>query len=452
MSVSLVGRSVMSLDAEALRAPSSAETFGARWRPGGKLLNLHRLLGLLLIISAFVGLPRRVNLGPISGMGSLTIAEVVLLGAGIFVCGGYPKPLLVRILPYWGFLFWAAASALWAVPDFGGIQNGVVYLMFGLALLLAGTLARRNASLMEYLIGRIVPWMDWIALTLVLRDLVANGLPNDPEEGWLVGPRPLAVLGLVMLSWHLSSWYFGSRHSRLPIALWLLAILFSMSRTGIAVALFLVALVVILQTRFRPSRAALSAPALIVAISLTTAVVAYSTAFNDRFFAGASTQMVDVAGVEINTSGRINMWRATIESAMQSPFIGHGLGSSQRLIEGLFVRMQHPHNDYLRIWHDLGAVGLVLVVTALGSWVWILFRAWYDAEKRGTRCARVELSGLLLLLALGLVMVPDNALIYPFIMGPAGILIGTGLGASLNSGRSPRRGAAARPAGIGPLG
>ena len=134
-------------------------------------------------------------------MGALTIVKVILLGVGILACTGYPKRLLFRIALYWCFLMWAMASVLWATPSLEGAQNGVVYLQFGLTLLLSGTLARRDPLRMERLISSGVRWIDWVALTLVLRDLVMNGLPNDPEEGWLVGPRPLAVLGVVMLSW-----------------------------------------------------------------------------------------------------------------------------------------------------------------------------------------------------------------------------------------------------------
>jgi O-antigen ligase len=267
-----------------------------------------------------------------------------------------------------------------------------------------------------------------------------NGLPNDPEEGWLIGPRPLAVLGVVMLSWHLSCWYFDSRRSRLSIALWLLAILLSMSRTCIAVALLLLGTVVLLQTRFRTSRAALSAPALAVAASLTFGLVVYSSAFNDRFFGGVSTQKFEVGGLQINSSGRINMWSATIKSAMESPVIGKGLGSSQELITALFPRLGHPHNDYLRVWHDLGAVGVILLVAAMISWLWILFRAWHAAEKHHAKDARLELSALLLVVALMLVMVPDNALIYSFIMGPAGVLIGSGLGVASGARLRPELG------------
>jgi O-antigen ligase len=436
----------MALDTgAALHASTDAAPRGEPRRSRRQLSALHWVIGLSLLVSAFVGLPRRLTIGPISGVGALTIVQVILLGVGILACTGYPKRLLFRIGLYWCFLMWAMASMLWASPSFEGAQNGVVYLQFGLTLLLSGTLARRDPLRMERLISGGVRWIDWVALTLVLRDVVMNGLPNDPEEGWLVGPRPLAVLGVVMLSWHLSCWYFDSRRSRLSIALWLLAILLSMSRTCIAVALVLVGLVVLLQTRFRPSRAALSAPALLVAASLTLGLVVYSSAFNERFFGGVSTQKFEVAGLQINSSGRINMWSATITSALDSPIVGQGMGSSQQLIERLFPRLGHPHNDYLRVWHDLGAVGVALLITAMASWMRVLWRGWYEAERGGTRRAIFELSAMLLLVGLMLVMVPDNALIYSFIMGPAGVLIGCGLGVRADARtRSVRRGGTLR--------
>jgi len=398
---------------------------------------LYWLVGVPMLVSAFVGLPRRVTLGPISGVGALTLVQVVILGMGVAGSRAYPKRLILRLVPYAGFLLWAAASMLWAPPSLEGAQNMVVYALFALALLLAGTLARRNTATMERLIQRSARWIDWVTLSLVAWDVVTKGLPNDPEEGWSVGPRPLAVLGVLMLSWHLSCWYHDPRRSRIPIVLWMLAILMSMSRTCIAVALLLLGVVVLCQTRFRTSRAMLSGPALGVAAAVTLGLILYSSAFNDRFFGGVSTQKFEVGGLEINSSGRINMWKATIESALNSPVVGQGLGSSQTLIQSLFPRLGHPHNDYLRVWHDLGAIGVTLLLCALLSWLWILGRTWYLTEKAGRKPARIELAGCLLLIALLLVMVPDNALIYAFIMGPAGVLIGAGLGASAGTSVRP---------------
>jgi O-antigen ligase len=381
-----------------------------------------------MLLAAFVGLPRRLTLGPISGVGALTLVQVVLLAIGIVGSRAYPQRLVLRLIPYGCFLLWAAASMVWAPPSLEGAQNMVVYTLFAFALLLAGTLARRDAATMERLIQRSAGWIDWVTLSLVAWDVLTKGLPNDPEEGWSLGPRPLAVLGVLMLSWHLSCWYHDSRRSRISIILWLLAILLSMSRTCIAVALLLLGAVVLFQTRFRTSRAMLSAPALGVAASVTLGLILYSSAFTDRFFGGVSTQKFEVGGLSINSSGRINMWRATIESAMQSPIVGQGLGSSQELIQTLFPRLGHPHNDYLRVWHDLGAVGIALLLSGLLLWLWVLCRSWYLAEKGGRKPARIELAGCLLIVGLLLVMVPDNALIYAFIMGPAGVLIGAGLG------------------------
>lgn len=409
---------------EVSRTHAPVETLNS----GRSLLALHWLVSVPLFMSAFVGLPRRISLGAMSGLGALTIAELLVVVGGVLICSRYPKRLLLFALPYGGFLFWAAITSFWVLPTYQGTQNAIVYLLFGFSFVLAGSLAARNAVRMEHVLGRAVRWIDWVALSLVLRDVLANGLPNDPEEGWLIGPRPLAVLGLLMLSWHLSRWYYGFKGSRTLIALWLLAILVSMSRTGIAVALFLVGIIVLLQIRFRPSRAATSLPTLIVVASMFLGLVAYTSAFNDRFFAGYDTQKISIAGVGINTSGRINLWSATIESALESPLVGKGLGSSQQVIEARFPKLSHPHNDYLRVWHDLGVIGVLFLLASLGCWLWILLLAWLDAEKRRTRVAHLELTALLVLLGLALVIVPDNALVYSFIMGPAGIFVGSGLG------------------------
>jgi O-antigen ligase len=88
----------------------------------------------------------------------------------------------------------------------------------------------------------------------------------------------------------------------------------------------------------------------------------------------------------------------------------------------------HPHNDYLRLWHDFGVVGLLLFLGAVGGWLVILFRNWYHAERSRVYSGQLFLAGALGLLGVLLAMVTDNVIVYVFVMGPLGVLVGAGLG------------------------
>jgi O-antigen ligase len=98
--------------------------------------------------------------------------------------------------------------------------------------------------------------------------------------------------------------------------------------------------------------------------------------------------------------------------------------------------VRHPHNDYLRLWHDLGAVGLGLAAGALLLWLAALFRGWRRAARAGHPAQAVQLAAFLVLLELLLAMITDNVLIYPFFMGAAGILVGTAFGMELDLRRA----------------
>ena len=49
-----------------------------------------------------------------------------------------------------GFLAWVGLSAIWAPPRMGGIQNALVYILFGAMVLFSGTLTARNETMDFY--------------------------------------------------------------------------------------------------------------------------------------------------------------------------------------------------------------------------------------------------------------------------------------------------------------
>jgi O-antigen ligase len=85
-------------------------------------------------------------------------------------------------------------------------------------------------------------------------------------------------------------------------------------------------------------------------------------------------------------------------------------------------RWDHPHNDYLRVFHDQGLAGLVLFLTAWALLVLRFWRGWREADSLETGRGRRQ--GAALLLAAGILasFLTDNTLVYIFVMGPAFIL------------------------------
>ena len=269
--------------------------------------------------------------------------------------------------------------------------------------------------------------MQRIVLVVLAGHLALWGLPRG--GAWMVGPRSLALVALVPLNWHLARWSAGRGRSLWSAGLWFAAVVATTSRTASAIALVSLAVVIALQAPRRPRRAAAGLSALAAGIALGAALVAFAPPFHARFFAGDTS--LQVGGYAINASGRVAFWRLMVESASRAPAAGHGLGSSQAVMAAEFFEsdnIRHPHNDYLRLWHDLGAAGLGLLLWAMLLWAVVLAREGRRDERAGHPARVARLTALLVLMEMMLAMLTDNVLIYPFFMGAAGIVLGTALG------------------------
>jgi O-antigen ligase len=383
------------------------------------------LTAVPLILGAFVDLGRSVSLGPLSVMGTLTIVQVLLLAVGLIACRSFPKRLLAVVFPYLALLFWAFASTVWVPPYVNGVQNLMVYTLFGFAVLLAGTVSASVPADMIRTITRGMHCVDAVAFVILVVNLVVAGRPLT-EEDWSVGPRSFALVGLVAISWHLAGAFHGQRGSWFRVMLWLAAIFVSLSRMAAAVGLLYVLIVLMLQFRFRPRSLTTNVPQYIAVAGVLLALGLYSTPLADRFFTGDTS--IEVGDMRINASGRLNIWPHVMASARESPVIGKGLGSSHVAVTAAVPTATHPHNDYLRIGHDLGLVGFLLFCAALVTWLVAFIVRWRQAVNVDTDGARLQLAALLGLVGLATTMMTDNAAVYSFFMGPLGVLIGAALG------------------------
>jgi O-antigen ligase len=210
------------------------------------------------------------------------------------------------------------------------------------------------------------------------------------------------------------------------------AIVLSLSRTAIAVAVLQGVLLLLFELRYAP-RQFVRRAALLVPVALAMGLLVTSVpALNQRFFT-AEFNVVEIGGIPVSTSGRSNVWPAVIASAQRHPIIGQGWGSSQQVTASLWgaAEIGHPHNDYLRVWHDAGWIGLTLFALALGIPARSLFLGarTHLRTRQSPPHGAMALAGLLALSGILLAAITDNAIVYPFVMSPLGILIGVGIAA-----------------------
>jgi O-antigen ligase len=414
----------------------SADRFGVRTAPPSKL---PFLLLVPLVIAGLVDLPGDFREGTISMLGILGAVQLAVAVAGLFLARVYPRRVLSRFLPYGLFLGWMTARSVveWPYqggPEQGGLQNGLAYGLFGAEFLLGATLAALAPTAVLPVLRRGFVVLDAVALFLVAIS-VPQGLPGVDFLGqWWVSPRSVALVAIVPLAWHLASWCHGHSFSGARALLWVLAVLTSLSRTGTAIAVLLFAIALFVHAWLTPGKLLRRSPLAAIAVATVAIVVfTYQSTFYQRFFEGYTR--VEVGGVSLSTSGRSKMWPIVFDSAMRHPISGGGLGSSQIAL-GEYI---HPHNEYLRVWHDGGFIGLGLLLFAFTRWLVLLRRQYVHAVRASQPNPAIDLAALLALLGLILAAITDNGLMYMFVVAPCGILIGAAFGvrALADTPRSP---------------
>jgi O-antigen ligase len=129
----------------------------------------------------------------------------------------------------------------------------------------------------------------------------------------------------------------------------------------------------------------------------------------------------------LNLYGRDQFWPITLESALKKPLLGWGPGSARVLVAGAFpwkgTSEYHPHNEYLQAFHDVGIIGLMLLVFA---WIPLLVRNrknWANAHGSGDLLrSKWNMAATLAVVVILITSITDNTMHYAFVTVPALII------------------------------
>ncbi|MFF8375718.1 polysaccharide biosynthesis tyrosine autokinase [Streptomyces sp. NPDC015661] len=310
-------------------------------------------------------------------------------------------------LPLWLFAGHVIASEIHQRTE-AGAQNTLVYVSFVAVIALAAAWTSTESPL------RLLRWLRGASVVAAIAYLVTVVL-FGPGNGVLYPGRLfgevvwIGMVGAVPLAER-------SRRGWLAPCLLVTADILSLSRTSAAVCLVLV-LGMVLKGRGRGEFRRAFALATVMAVAAYLLVERFRPLQN-RF---TQNDKQTFAGVEIGTSGRSWLWETTWASIKEAPWLGHGIGSVERVVG-------HPHNDYLRLWHDLGLLGLVLwtlAILVIGRRVFRRRRA-----ARNDDDWAIHQAALLAVVGLSLNVATSNLLVYLFVMMPVAVVIGTSLGRS----------------------
>jgi O-antigen ligase len=201
------------------------------------------------------------------------------------------------------------------------------------------------------------------------------------------------------ICWHLRDQIPG-RHPRamaIGVVVIALACIFFVfpGRTGHAVAIALVSLAIMweLPRRYRVG-------AVLIPLVLLLALVATSSKVKERLNAvEVEVQAFNQKGDTSTSSGtRLNLWRRSLQSMSENPWIGSGVGSwetqynrlQQKYVPTHQAIRGNPHQEYLLWGVELGAVGIALFLGLLFS-IYRDSRGMAGAEQRALQSALLGL-------------------------------------------------------------
>jgi O-antigen ligase len=243
----------------------------------------------------------------------------------------------------------------------------------------------------------------------------------------LIGTTQVAavsILFLIVSCYHLIQWKAGSTWGFIAGILFFLINVLTSARSPAAVGLGLFVLVELILGRGRRWLKIFSTGGGLLGIGILFFL--YYPPFRQSFLQGDNA--LQVGEVAINTAGRIRMWELTIESWLTSPWIGVGIDAPPDV---LYAGGQgHPHNDYLRLLHHLGIFGLLSWLFFYVRLVKHFWKFWKRNRERLIMSLDIRLIGITLMttVAIGLIMLTDNPIVYSYIMYPLAILTGASIG------------------------
>lgn len=300
--------------------------------------------------------------------------------------------------------------------------------------ILVGILARRqmvrNPEIRQK-IEKFLILIPILPITIILINIFAGTLQSTSLGfktifGLGYGSRTLALFLLPNLALLVAKWRYSNNYRSRIYSFFGSITLTAIIILGLSRVASVIALVVILPSRFLKKW---YNPSTIFTFLLGLGLLIYWLSIPSvqaRFFPnGIVGTKLDIESFRlIDTQGRRNLWAVTWEDAINKPFLGHGTGSAGQLIYSTYPPLEHPHNDYLRVFHDTGVIGLFLFV---GAWIFQFihnWKGWIYFDRRQNPQALYHFAALISTFAICVTFLTDNTMTYVFVLVPLFIIYG----------------------------
>jgi len=370
-----------------------------------------------VITGWLASLPRALEMGDFSLLGLVGAGVVAVAFAAWLLDLNMSARLFKVVWPFIVFLTYVTlriSADGWSV---GAVQNIGIWSGFFLLILISASAASTCPRFLLRL-ARILRLGVWPIAGLLLASIIAG------EKDAAI---PLA--GLVVLAHLVASSSATRLLSFAPVAVLLVLYLFGGARMPVLAGVAMLPALQLLHTRRGMAFARVFRTVLLSAGALLLLVVGfiYIDTFRTSFLQG--DQAIKVAGLAINTSGRMYWWGVVWDSYLMAPWLGTGKAVPAAM-EGI-RGWSHPHNDYLRLLHQFGVLGFVL-------WMLFVWRALVAIIQNAKACSvagcerqahGIHDTAALAMFATLIVMLTDNPIVYSFVMYPLAVVVGAALGA-----------------------
>jgi O-antigen ligase len=310
---------------------------------------------------------------------ALTGAASILLGSVVLVRRKTSRRLGIEgAFCLVAMIFLATGSLLWSSNLDEGARRIMLSPLLVVAIGVGGVvIAPERERVRRVLVSLVLlgGWAGWINVNAVLQGgvAVATGLVLGHSGDYIGRGIMAAQAGTIAF---VSLLFAGGRLAQFTIsfALWAAAALGVMvsgarqALVALAVAMALASMR-LLRNPASYSRNALGA---VVALACAAALVSQVDALG---FNLTTLERIEYTR-ESGTLGSREVWTFAWKEIAERPLIGHGLGSFGTVANTFPT--DHPHNLFLEIMFELGALGL-LVLLALGSVLWRAWPGWRKA-------------------------------------------------------------------------
>ena len=392
------------------------------------------LLYFVILTSAMAGLFRRfesLDIG-VTGLSVSGFRWVVVAGIGLLVIGFNVQRIQIprHLSPFLVFVLWVIVCEAVSF-DAVGLKD---LLFYGLPPLM-GIYALFVLSLHQRVAGERIEkallFSVYIPVALYAV-FIPSGLVELTSDGpvGVLEPRPVALYLAVVLALSLAQWRYATRKTaRLQGAMSSLlalgTILFTLSRIASLVALSLLAALIV--NPVKPNKSLL---VIFVTLAVAPLVIYQIPAFRDRSFHQPDADLAEL-GNSFNSEGRLDyMWPTAFQHALESPLVGWGPGSTRVLLTSRSssrkhdYEQYHPHNEYLQVFHDMGIIGVALLLLAWCSLLRKHWQGWRQAHCCGNALqAKWNMAATLGIVAVLISSVTDNTLHYAFVLIPLFIIV-----------------------------